>query len=265
MIKLCKEEQKNSILKYIGEDYYKCIYLYMNLEKYGCENENVKVYVAANEKGETTGVFLKYFNCLHVFSKNEDVFASDIDQVVLLSNPRVMFLSDESQKKMSASWREKYNVFYDTLFEAVRYEDEEDSLELVQASMSELDEIVEFLMSDEFYASIYEKEALKKQMRERMEDNYSRSFVMRNDGKIVFHMATTAELPEFMIGGLGLLHTSMRGQGMGKRSFAKFYNNILCMGVKCYCFPADERAYNLHKKLGFKIKHTPVKMVLKQV
>ncbi|MBQ9833133.1 MAG: hypothetical protein IJO48_05305, partial [Clostridia bacterium] len=103
--------------------------------------------------------------------------------------------------------------------------------------------------------------SLKEQLLQRMSSGYSRSFISRKNGKILFHMGTTAELDNVVIGGLGLLDDSLRGQGMGKKMFGKFYNLMLSEGKKCYCFPADERADHLHRALGFKVRYTPVKLV----
>lgn len=266
MIIRCEEKNKNGLLNYIGEDYYKCIYLYMNLFKYGCESENIEVYASCDDKEQINGVFLKYFDCLHVFSKNEDLKTEDLNELFIKCQPRVSFVSEEIKNMLNEQIIKNYNVFYDTLFEAVHFSyNEEDSFELFEATADETEEITDFLMSDAFYASIYERESLKKQIFDRMADKYSRSFISRNDSdsKIVFHMGTTAELPDFVIGGLGLLDISERGKGLGKIMFGKFYNKMLCEGRKCYCFPADDRAYELHKALGFKIKHKPVKLVRK--
>ena len=33
------------LLKYVGEDYYKCIHLYLYYKKYEFKNEDIKIYV----------------------------------------------------------------------------------------------------------------------------------------------------------------------------------------------------------------------------
>ena len=46
-----EKENERLIEDYIGDDYNKCLYLYLDLMKYGVTNENVKSYTAYEPSG----------------------------------------------------------------------------------------------------------------------------------------------------------------------------------------------------------------------
>ena len=67
MIIKCNDNKKKEVLDYIGEEYGKCLYLYIDLVKYGCESEFVKVWKVIGDDGVTM-VMLAYHSALHLYS-----------------------------------------------------------------------------------------------------------------------------------------------------------------------------------------------------
>ena len=45
MIKKCKYDDITDVFNYIDKDYGKCLYMYIDLKKYGLENENLNVWI----------------------------------------------------------------------------------------------------------------------------------------------------------------------------------------------------------------------------
>lgn len=45
MIIRCQKEDEKIIESYIGTEYYKCLYLYMNLQRYGTGSQAIDVYM----------------------------------------------------------------------------------------------------------------------------------------------------------------------------------------------------------------------------
>lgn len=53
---LCNEKNKKEIIDYIGQDYGKCLYLYIDLLKYGLSNKNINMWW--QKKGEDITVLV---------------------------------------------------------------------------------------------------------------------------------------------------------------------------------------------------------------
>jgi len=45
MIIQCNKDNISQVFEYIGDDYEKCLYLYIDLVKYGIENENFNIWI----------------------------------------------------------------------------------------------------------------------------------------------------------------------------------------------------------------------------
>ena len=45
MIVKCKKNDEQIVESYIGKEYYKCLYLYMNLQRYGIGSQVIDVYM----------------------------------------------------------------------------------------------------------------------------------------------------------------------------------------------------------------------------
>lgn len=79
---------------YIARDYVKVPYLYTNLYKYGTGNENVEVWVHRGN-GQIFGVYLRYFTCLHFYTKQDDYPASLFAAFVERNDPDVVMADDK--------------------------------------------------------------------------------------------------------------------------------------------------------------------------
>ena len=60
MLRKCGKEDEERILFYIGEDYPSCLYLYLNLKKYGFDSGITELFVQ-QENGMITAVLLQYY------------------------------------------------------------------------------------------------------------------------------------------------------------------------------------------------------------
>lgn len=49
MIVKCQKNDEQIIESYIGKEYYKCLYLYMNLQRYGIGSQVIDVYMDKRE------------------------------------------------------------------------------------------------------------------------------------------------------------------------------------------------------------------------
>ena len=79
MFKRVNQENVKLIKEYIGNDYDKCLYLYLDFLKYGLDNDNLKFWFDSKDD-EIKCVVLKYYSGMHVFSKNRDCDSDEIKE-----------------------------------------------------------------------------------------------------------------------------------------------------------------------------------------
>ena len=89
MLKRVEKGEEPSIKEYIGTNYDKCLYLYLDFVKYGLSNENLKFWLDI-DNDEIKSVILKYYSGMHVFSKDKNCSYDDIVELILEETPSVI-------------------------------------------------------------------------------------------------------------------------------------------------------------------------------
>ena len=82
MITKCSQFDEKRILDYIGSDYSSCLYLYLDLIRYGFDSDVVEVYIQ-QFAGEIVALLLKYYSCLHVYSKDNQFHADEVAALMI--------------------------------------------------------------------------------------------------------------------------------------------------------------------------------------
>ena len=78
MIVACGKAWDRRIMEYIGHDYARCLYLYLDLLEYGFSSPFTEVF-AQTVGGKMTAVLLRYHSCIHIFARNAE--AADIPEL----------------------------------------------------------------------------------------------------------------------------------------------------------------------------------------
>ncbi len=212
MIKECRDEkQLERLIEYIATDCQKVPYLYLNIVRYGIRNQNVRVWY--DEEKEITGVYLLYYDCLHFYAKEPDTY--DIQTVLShIENcePRVIMLQFEIGDKIYPKLETSHYVEKNHLLN-IRGREEQEVVSCEVAKLEDIEEIVDMMMADEEFSYVYKREVLLNQFLERCRDGFGRSFILREEGKIVAVCNTYGEGPGLaVISGL-LIDKQHRGKG----------------------------------------------------
>lgn len=85
MINLCSNSKAEDILSYIGNEYYKCLYLYIDMQQYGCSSEFTKTWIQ-EDNGEITAVMLAYHSAMHVYSKQQNFDVQELTEFLMEKN-----------------------------------------------------------------------------------------------------------------------------------------------------------------------------------
>ena len=252
MIKECNNS-KNSIdvEEYIREEYYKALYMYVDLRKYGFEDENIKCWIQ-EKNTRIIAVILKYYTGMHIFSKGE-LNAEEIAQLIKKEKPSVICGEDSIIKNISTYLKTEYNEEYGWVRELEEIEYYEDK-EVLKAEKKDFKQIAKLLFEDEDIGSSYELDILEKQMIERNKQNFSSNYVIKNNnGEVIAHAGTGAEEEKLAILNYVITHPKYRGKGFAKRICKAVCSELIKQGKKVYLINYSNESTALYDKIGFKI------------
>ena len=91
MIIDCIEENIDDVFEYIGEDYGKCLYIYIDLKKFGLEDENFNVWIQYNESNKICAIISEYYGGIQIYSKQLDLNAEEIADFIKEKDSNVLF------------------------------------------------------------------------------------------------------------------------------------------------------------------------------
>lgn len=251
MIIECEEKNKNLILNYIGKDYGKCLYIYIDLCKYELDNnENFFAWIQYNDNNEITAVITEYYKGIQVYSKNCDLNSSEIAEFVLSKDAPIVLGMKETIDKI----KEYFPDYHEELGTVGQIKELKYSAnpKAYSASVAELPEIVKIVAADEGIGQPYGFDSLYKQYKERKEENFGRNYVLRDENnEIICHAGTYAELPDCAVIGGVITALPYRGKGFSKETLSSLCKALLEEGKDVFSFYYIPSATRMHSGVGF--------------
>lgn len=251
MFKRVEKEDEDLIKQYIGTDYDKCLYLYLDFIKYGLSNNNLKFWLDV-ENDEITCVILKYYSGMHIFSKNHDCDFEEICKLILEEDPSIIcaekFLIEtlfnlfkDSQYIAEYGWVRVLSKHYDCENSLVERASEEDFIEISN------------LIVNDHMGEFYDLNELVSQIKEREDDNYGRNYIIKENDKIVSNASTNAEIENIAVLSNVITDKECRGRGLATKVCSKLCNDLIDEGKSIYLINYTDESTGLYDKLGFKI------------
>ena len=226
LIKVSSIDEQKELLEYIGEDYKKVPYLYLDLEKYGVGNENVSTWYC-NDNGNIIAVFLLYYDCLHIYSRYiHNGLMKTITNVIDMINPHTIITID----KVGILLKETLCVKYKTLCSYVL--DETDvptngiGYKVELANREDLQQIVSLFLKTEHYKRLYSRDVLLKQFEQRYDDKFGRFFKVSDGDQIIGSLSTYGENEKFAIVSGMIVDPSFKKPGVAV-SLGRWVNKVL--------------------------------------
>lgn len=253
MIVECSKSQEQEIFDYIGNEYQRCLYLYMDLKKYEIGSQAISVYLI--HSGQTIqAVLLKYYTCLHVFSQNLDFnlrefyeFYSHRDFTMIYCEKRtaeyIWKAFPESEKSISTitcGWVAE-----------IKKTDREPSLLARKAINADFNQIVKLIHDDEDIGRSYNFDDLAKQLSERAVEGYTRNYVLKDGDLVIAHACTNAEISGIAVVAELVVHKDYRRMGYASDIWRFICLELLREGNEVYSFYYSDESRALHKKIGF--------------
>ena len=249
----CSDSDLNNIFNYIGEDYGKCLYIFIDLKKYALLDENFKVWIQYNNQNEICALISEYHKGIQIYSKKYDLLAEEISVFLKKLNPNVIFAMEKTINLIKC--------FLPEYHEEVGNVAKLNEIKLpfnknaYSASLEEMPEIVNLVVSDEDIGQPYGYDSLFTQYYGRKKDNFGRNFIIRDkiSGDIVAHAATYAEIPELAVIGGVITAVPYRGKGLSKSVVTALCYNLKSECKEVFSFYYVPISENLHNSVGFEV------------
>ena len=244
----CKKENEKEIIEYIGKSYGQCLYLYVDLLKYGFDNENINVWFQ-KEEDEIKALVLQYYTGVHVFSKVVEFDVKEVVDLLKEINPSMI---------CGMKWTlDKIKDYFDNYEMEIGIVGELTNLKVYdtegcyKANAEEIKELAELLAEDESLGKPYGFELLYKQLLERYEENFGRNFIYRDNGKIVATASTYAEKGGVAVISGVMVHPEYRGKGLSKNVLSAVCDNLKKDGFDVFSYYYIPSATRMHQSVGF--------------
>lgn len=248
MIK-CEKKDLESILAYIGDEFGKCLYLYLDILKYGFENKNVNVWCQKSNENIVL-ITLQYYNGMHVFTKDiEKVNLIDLVKLLKERNPN-MICGMGNIIRLLTSYFDNYHLEIGYVGQLVNLKDY--SIKNCRvANEDDLKDIAEFMANDEALGKPYGFDLLYKQLVERYGQKYGRTFILEDNQQIVATASTYAEENKCAVVSGVLVDPNFRGRGLSKSVLTALCSNLKEEGYNVFSYYYIEQAIKMHKSVGF--------------
>lgn len=253
IIKCNSIEQENSILEYIGKNYGKCLYLYLDLKKYTIQSDNIQVYQQICN-GEITAVLLCYYSCLHIFSEKGDFDTQEIKQFLLGKQLSMIYCEQSIALKLLNNVYNGTNVSFRTgwVAQIQQVSISNEDVNVMLADKNDFSQIAQMIYDDEDIGRSYNFDDLVKQLTERSEQGFSRNYVIKKDDNIVIaHACTNAEFDNIAVVGELLVRKEYRRKGYASKIWKFLCGELLSENKEVYSFYYTDESRRLHTKTGF--------------
>ena len=245
------DKRKTEILSYIGDEYYKCLYLYIDMQQYGCSSEFTKTWIQ-EDNGEITAVLLAYHSAIHVYSKQLNFDVQELTNFLIEKKPSIICASAELIKLLEPQMS-TYGFIseYGHIGKYIHSEPSPVNCDISIANKEEVKQIAELLYNDDDIGSSYTMEDLVKQIEERIDSGFVRSYVIKQDNHVVAHLATGAEIAKLCTVCYGITNSNYRGRGYFRNLMVYLCTELENEGKEIYSVYYMENARKQHHKVGF--------------
>lgn len=250
---LATEKDIQRIFDYIGDDFGKCAYLYLDFKEYGVSNENVKLWFAEDKCGDISAITLKYYNGQHLFSRENNFDSEEVAELVKRESPIMLCGMKNTLEKIKPFFPNN-NLETGKVLQLIK--DDYSGITHPNAKIAspdDIDDIVDLLMTDDVMGSPYTRDLLKAQFEERFRTGFGRSFIVRtDDGKLLGTSGSYAEIDNMSVISGGIVSEESREQGIYSAVLGSICKSLLDDGKTCISY-YYKHGIVAHNRVGFKI------------
>lgn len=235
MIVKCQKNDEQIIESYIGKEYYKCLYLYMNLQRYGIGSQVIDVYMDKREN-EIKAVYLFYFSCVHVYSKDNDFSVLELKELIKDHPIKMIYCEKSTAEYIGGNYSSSerpFTITYGWVAEITNVDEKHrESVQL--ASANDFKQIVQMIYGDEDIGKSYNKNELAEQLLQRSKEGYSRNYVIKKNDVVIAHACTNAEIDGIAIVAELIVNKEYRRRGLCTRNMESYLRRSIKRGKKSF-------------------------------
>lgn len=239
------------ILAHLRRNVEQCLYIYIDLVKYGLRNPSMKLW-AGSDDGDIQMVVMKYHDSFQIFAGAGRWQEQDVAALISRYQPGRISGSEDVIRRLEDMVAADYDSVYGKIFcgrESRLLKTEARRCET--AGPADIPEIVALLRTDREFREQYTDEELQKQMEERYRTGMGRSFILRQEGRIIGHIGTFAEVEDIAILSGTVVHKDFRHTD-AFASLSEEVFQILCReeGKRVYYFITNRRMLSLYSRIN---------------
>ncbi len=241
----------NLLLSYLKQDISNCLYLYMDLVHYGLDHPHIRLWTEQDR--EPFGLIaMRYHDSFQLYEREHSI-DNDGSLASLLKEQNADRISGPEFliQRLEPLLAESYTASYGAIFQIPRDSVPATPVQISSpAQFEEIPQIVDLLLTSEEFSRHYRREELIEQMQERYRTNMGRSWIVRDAGRIIGHIATFAEINDIaVISGSILLREYRDTDIYEKLSDEVFYQLCNLEHKDLYFFFLKKRYIKTYSKL----------------
>lgn len=246
-MRLAEEKDKGRILEYLRRGLQDCVYLYIDIMNYGIATENMKVWFA-EETGRISLVVMKYYDSFQIYSESDNYDVSAVKEL-LEQYPVAMVSGKKTMIEQLAAVCPRYESTYGVVFVMDKYRKMNPPVEIIRATERDAQEIAELICSDDEIGGHYTVDNLTAQLEERIRTKTGRSYIIRQDGRIVAHSATYAEAEGIAVVGGTIISEKYRDTQFYMLLSNYMVQELVAEEKRVYTFALSAKMIRYHKLL----------------
>lgn len=197
MKKINDRRTQEVVLEYLKRHLEECIYMAIDLERYGYQYSEVEFWYTEKEDKLYT-VLMKYYDSFQIFSSEDEW--NDRESIEFMKQYHVRTIcGKESIIKKLEKYMKEYDVQYGIIVREDTYRDFRQFEFIRAATPADAEEIAKLMCMDEDFRMNYSLEGLTQQLADRMNEGMGRSYVIVEDDQIVAHSAIYAECDQIAV------------------------------------------------------------------
>lgn len=260
-----RESDIAEILEYLKKNLADCIYMYIDIKKYGLENPNMKVWIERDVKNnQLLAVVMKYYNNIQLYAEGDTWDREWLTQLLEQENASMISGKEDMIQALALPLGEKYNSSFGMVYQIEEYREFDEIESIENATKEDMVEIAGLIYSDEFFHANYQVKVLEEQLRERFLTGMGRNIIIKQDEKIVAHIATYAEFENIAVTSGLIVHPDYRKSSLGFLIESFMVNELLKEDKLVYTFVLEPQRVALLNAIGAKIRGRYGKLTLKE-
>ena len=253
MITSLHSQDINDILNIIGSNYGECLYLYLDLIKYGTDNPNIKVWADKNDD-TISSVLLKYYTGMHIYCPKNDLNVDNLAKLIKDESPSIICAKKSIIEQLETNLsNDGYKSEYGAIRRLTAIEKCDESGIIKNPTPEDFNKITELLLSDDDIGGSYTFKTMHDPIVERYNEKYGRNYIIKDGDKVIAHAGTGAENEKLGILNYVITDPNYRRKGLASKLCTSVCYDLVKEGKDVFLINYSNESTALYDKLGFKL------------